>query len=155
RFRYVSGPDKAPAAGYSLTARTVPDGPPHEVGMTDREGHIALNPGFADGLVIFRLLAGNIEPLDEFPCMPGETVEERTISIDPHERTVALETALNSLRDEVVDQVAVRARLEQRLKARADAEKWDEVAELMQEFRKLQPRSEYVERLSKLRDDAA
>ena len=41
--------------------------------MTDRGGRIVLKPGFADGLVVLRLLAGNIEPVKEFPVMPGES----------------------------------------------------------------------------------
>ena len=47
RFRFVTRPDKSPAAGYTLTARAVPDGLPHELGMTDRSGRIVLKPGFA------------------------------------------------------------------------------------------------------------
>ena len=38
RLRFLTRPDLAPAAGYTLTARTVPDGLPHEVGITDRPG---------------------------------------------------------------------------------------------------------------------
>ena len=41
--------------------------------MTDRSGRIVLHPGFANGLVILRLLAGNVEPMVELPIMPGES----------------------------------------------------------------------------------
>ena len=51
----------------------VPDGQPRELGMTDRAGRIVLKPGFADGLVILRSLAGNVEPMVELPIMPGES----------------------------------------------------------------------------------
>ena len=70
----MTKPDQAPAAGYTLTARLVPDGQPRELGMTDRAGRIVLKPGFASGLVILRLLAGNVEPIVELPIMPGESV---------------------------------------------------------------------------------
>ena len=123
-LRFVSKSDKVPAAGYVLTARTLPDGVPREVGMTDREGRIIIPSGFADNLVILRLLAGNVEPMVEFPAMPGEFTGERTVPIDPRPQTVAFETQLDSIRDAVIDLVAIRARLEARLKARLDGEDW-------------------------------
>jgi hypothetical protein len=67
RYRFLARPEMAPAAGYTLTARTLPDGLPREVGMTDRAGRIVLKPGFASGLVALRLLAADSEPLAEFP----------------------------------------------------------------------------------------
>ena len=76
RLRFLNRPDLAPAAGYTLLARAVPDGLAHELGMTDRAGRIALKPGFADGLVVLRLMAGTAEPLVEFPMMPGESSDE-------------------------------------------------------------------------------
>lgn len=154
RFRYVMGKDKKPASGFRLTAKSIPDGTIRDLGTTDRDGRIVLQPGFASSLVIFRLLAADMEPLDEMPAMPGETLEERTILIDPKPQTVALETELNALRDELIDLVAVRARIESRLKARAEGEKWDEVEELLKEYHKLPPREEYVTRLAKLKEDA-
>jgi hypothetical protein len=156
RFRFMtSGPDSQPAAGYTLTVRDFPSGPPHDVGTTDREGRIVLQPGFADGLVVYRLLAGNIEPLVEFPGMPGETPDERVIKINPLLQTVTLETQLNALKDEVVDMVATRARLEARLKARAAGDAWDDVRATLDEFGKLKPRDSFVERLTKLKETAA
>ncbi|HEV3165543.1 MAG TPA: hypothetical protein VGZ22_16065 [Isosphaeraceae bacterium] len=154
KFRYQWAADKKPVAGYMLTCKSVPDGSLRELMMTDREGRVSLAPGFADGLVIFRLLAGNIEPFDEFPAMPGETLTEKTILIRGNLETIALETELNALRDELIDLVAVRARIESRLKARAEGNKWDEVEELLKEYGKLVPREEYVNRLNKLKDDA-
>ena len=81
KIRFVTKPDRTPAAGYMLTARLVPDGQPHELGLTDRSGRIVLKPGFADGLVTLRLLAGNVEPMVEFPIMPGESAEELPITV--------------------------------------------------------------------------
>src|SRR5262249_7352792 len=149
------GRDAIPAAGYVLTARSYPDGNANPVGMTDRDGHITLPSGFADGLVVFRLMASDIEPVDTFPAMPGISLRDRPITIAPPYQTIALETALNSLRDELVDQVAVRARIESRLKARVEGEKWDEAEELLNEFRKLPRRDQFAERLEKLRSDAS
>ena len=109
KLRFVTKPDKLPAAGYTLTARRVPDGQPRDLGMTDRSGRIVLQPGFADGLVILRLLAGNVEPMVELPIMPGESrPDEQPIPFDPKPQTVALESQIDSLRDEVVDLVALR-----------------------------------------------
>jgi hypothetical protein len=155
RFRFVTRPDKVPAAGYVLTVRDLPDGLPREVGTTDREGRVTLEPGFADGLVVFRLLAGHIEPMVEFPSMPGETDAERTIPFEPRPQTVTLEAQLDSLRDAIVDLVAVRARLEARLKARADGEDWAGLEEALKEFRQLPARETFANRLTQLKDDAA
>ncbi len=91
QLRFVAFKDKSPGAGYTLTARTVPNGTIRDVGMTDRTGRIVLKPGFADGLVVLRLLAGNVEPVAEVPIMPGESSEERTIPFDPKYLSVALE----------------------------------------------------------------
>ena len=41
--------------------------------------------------------------------MPGESGDQRPIAFDPKLLTVALEAQLASLRDEVVDLVALRA----------------------------------------------
>ena len=137
-----------------LTARLVPDGQPHELGLTDRSGRIVLKPGFADGLVTLRLLAGNVEPMVEFPIMPGESAEELSIPFEPKPLTVALEAQLDSLRDEVVDLVALRARLETRMKARLEGEDWDGLKATIEEFSKLTPHDTLAERLTKLKDDA-
>jgi len=155
KLRFVTRPNQAPAAGYTLTARTVPDGQPRELGTTDRAGRIVLRPGFADGLVILRLLAGNVEPMVELPMMPGESSDERTIPFDPKPLTVALEARIDSLRDEVIDLVALRARLEARMKARLDGEDWAGLEEALKEFAGLTPRDEFAQRLTKLKDDAA
>jgi hypothetical protein len=153
-LRFMTEPDKAPAAGYLLTARPVPDGKPRELGLTDRAGSIVLKPGFADGLVILRLLAGNVEPMVEFPIMPGEIVEKLPIGFVPKPLTVALEAQLDSLRDEIVDVVALRARLEARMKARLEGEDWEGLAATVLEFSKLSPRNTYADHLTKLKDEA-
>jgi hypothetical protein len=155
RLRFVTLADKRPAAGYTLTARRVPDVPPRELGMTDRGGRIVLPPGFADDLVIVRLLAGHVEPMVERPIMPGESSEERVIAFNPLPLTVALEAQVDSLRDEVVDLVALRARLEARMKARLEGEDWAGLKEAIEEFFKLPPRDEFAKRLTELRDQAA
>ena len=154
-LRFVTRPDTAPAAGYTLTARLVPDGQPRELGMTDRAGRIVLKPGFASGLVILRLLAGSVEPMLELPIMPGESIEQRPISFEPRLLTVALETQLDSLRDEVVDLVALRARLESRMKARLEGNDWSGLEAELKEVARLVPRDQFAQRLTQLKDDAA
>ena len=156
RLRFVTKPDQLPAAGYTLTARTVPDGQPRDLGMTDRAGRIVLQPGFADGLVILRLLAGNVEPMVELPIMPGESrPDEQPIPFDPKPMTVLLESRIDSLRDEVVDLVALRARLEARMKARLEGEDWNGLDGALKEFSHLTPRDQFAQRLTKLKDEAA
>ena len=152
KLRFVTKPDQAPAAGYTLTARRVPDGQPRELGMTDRAGRIVLQPGFADGLVILRLLAGNVEPMVELPIMPGESrPDEQPIPFDPKPQTVALESQIDSLRDEVVDLVALRARLEARMKARLEGEDWTGLDATLKEFCQLTPRDQFAQRLASSR----
>jgi hypothetical protein len=156
RLRFLTKPDRAPAAGYVLTVRTFPDGPPREMGLTDREGRIELPSGFADGLVVVRLLAGSSEPMAEFPMVPGESSVERVVPpFDPLPLTVALETRLDSLRDAVIDVVAVRARLLARLKARYDGEDWTGAAEVLKEFTALPPRETFTTEVARLKDEAA
>ncbi len=156
KLRFATKPDLVPAAGYTLTARRVPDGQPRELGTTDRGGRIVLQPGFADGLVILRLLAGDVEPMVELPIMPGESrPDEQPIAFDPKPETVALESRVDSLRDEVVDLVAQRARLEARMKSRLDGEDWNGLDGTLKEFAKLTPRDQFSQRLAKLKDDAA
>ncbi len=154
RLRFVTHVDKVPAAGYTLTARVPPDGKPRELGMTDRSGRIVLRSGFAEGLVILRLLAGSVEPVVELPIMPGESSEEREVPINPRPQTVALESQVDSLRDEVVDLVALRARLEARMEARLKGEDWAGLEGAIKEFSHLTPRDEYAKRLAQLKDEA-
>jgi hypothetical protein len=153
-LRFVTRPNLAPAAGYTVTVRLAPDGQPRTVGTTDRAGRIVLQPGFADGLVILRVLAGSVEPMVELPVMPGESPDERAIAFDPRPQTVALESRIDSLRDEVVDLVALRARLEARMKARLDGEDWAGLKESLKEFSRLTPREQFAQRLTQLRDEA-
>ena len=154
RLRFQTYPDNLPAAGYTLTARAVPDGQPRELGMTDRSGRIVLQPGFADGLVILRLLAGNVEPVRELPIMPGESSDERILQFTPLPLTVALEAKLDSLRDEVVDLVALRARLEARMEARLKGEDWTGLEEAIKEFGRLTPREEFSKRAAQIKDES-
>ncbi len=154
-LRFVTGPEHQPAAGYTLTARLAPDGQSRELGSTDRAGRIVLKPGFARGLVILRLLAGSVEPIVELPIMPGETSEELLISVDPRPLTVALEARLDSLRDEVVDLVALRARSEARMKARLEGEDWSGLEAELKEFARMTPRDQIASRLAELKDNAA
>ncbi|MGE3820525.1 MAG: hypothetical protein AB7I30_14020 [Isosphaeraceae bacterium] len=154
-LRFLTLPDRAPAAGYALTARSVPDGLPREVGLTDREGRITLPPGLADGLTVFRLVAGGDEPMREFPLMPGVQEGELVVPpFDPRPLTVALESRLETLRDEVIDLVAVRARLEARLKARFEGEDWAGAEEALREFAALPPRESLADALTRLKDEA-
>jgi hypothetical protein len=154
RFRFVQSKDQTPAAGYVLTARPAPDGPSRTVATTDREGRVSIPRGFADGLVIVRLVAGRAEPLREVPIMPGESDDELTIPVDPKSQAVTLETQLDALRDEIVDLVAVRNRLERKMKAREQGDDWAGVEAVLTEFRKLPPRDGFVKRLERLNEDA-
>ncbi|WP_169979258.1 hypothetical protein [Tautonia rosea] len=156
RFRFVSGEgdQKRPAAGYVLTARGLRDRVAAEVGTTDREGRITLPPKFSDKLVMLRLLDAGIEPLREFPVLPGESSEEREIPVEPRPEAVALEFRLKALQDEIVDLIAQRGVLEARLEARASGQAWDEVKRLLDEYDQLTPRREFEERLARLSENA-
>jgi hypothetical protein len=159
RLRFVTRktrdqPEEEPAAGYLLTARDAPDGVARDVGTTDRSGRIVVKSSSLHGLSILRLLGGSVEPLFEFPAMPGESTEERVIAVDVKPLAVALETQLDSMRDEVVDLVARRARLAARMKARLDGEDWPGLAATLQEYAKLPPREQFVDQLKSIRDQA-
>ncbi len=157
RLRFVSRKEKdeIPVAGYILTVREVPDGNPREVGLTDRSGRIAVKPQYAKSLVVVRLIAGSAEPLFEAPMMPGDSDAERKILVQLLPLAVALETKLDSLRDQIVDLVALRSRLESRMKARLDGEDWKGLEETIKEFRALTPRDVMAEKLKSLQDEAA
>lgn len=155
RLRFLNRPDLAPAAGYTLFARAVPDGLAHELGMTDRAGRIALKPGFADGLVVLRLVAGTAEPLVEFPMMPGESSDEREIPIDPMPLSIGYQVQLDALRDEVIDLVAQRSRLEKRMEARLQGEDLEGLEQGLKEYVLLPSRDLYADRLSKMKEQAA
>ncbi|WP_435016841.1 hypothetical protein TA3x_004422 [Tundrisphaera sp. TA3] len=155
RLRFVARSDKRPASGYVLTVREAGESRSREVGTTDRDGRIVLEPGFASGLAILRLMAGSSEPMVEFPIMPGEAGEERVIPVETRPATLALEARLDALRDAIIDVVASRSRLELRMKARADGEDWDGLAETIREFRKLTPRDRFEARLEQIRVEGA
>ncbi len=58
------------------------------------------------------------------------------------------------MRDEVVDLIALRARLESRMKARLEGEDWAGLEEALKEVAHLTPRDEYAKRLAELKDRA-
>jgi hypothetical protein len=154
RLRFLFKGDRQPAVGFRLVSRSIPSGlKPTDVGMTDREGRIVIKPGFADGLVSLRLMAGNDEPMLDIPVMPGETPEERTIVFEPRPLTLALEAKLDALRDAIIDVVAIRSRLESRMKARLDGEDWAGLDEAIKEFRKLTPKSDFEAKLNRIREE--
>lgn len=154
RLRFVTRADKSPAAGYTLTERAVPDGTPREVGMTDRSGRIVVSPGSIRTVVKLRLLAGSSEPLAEFPMMPGESAEEREITVDPLPLAAKYQVRLDALRDEVVDQVALRGRLERLMQSRADGEDWDGLDALLKEYLALPRPATFSDALAKMKDEA-
>jgi hypothetical protein len=154
RFRFITSADRAPAAGYTLIARAVPDGLPQELGMTDRAGRIVVKPNFVTSLAIFRLVAGASEPLVEFPMMPGESPDEREIPIDPKTQAVGCQVQLDALRDEIIDLVAQRARLEKWLEARLAGDDMEGLEQGLKEYATLPPREHYAERLAKLKAEA-
>jgi len=155
RLRFLIRGDRQPAAGYKVTARSPGAGTrASDVGITDREGRISLPAGFAAGLVMLRVVAGDDEPMADVPVMPGETRDERTIVFEARPLTLTLEARLEALRDAIVDVVAVRSRLESRMKARVDGEDWPGLAESIKEFRRLTPREQFIARLDALREDA-
>lgn len=154
RLRFLNRTDLAPAAGYTLFARSVPEGLSHELGMTDRAGRIALKPGFADGLVVLRLVAGTTEPLVEFPMMPGESSDEREIQIDLMPLAVGYQVQLDVLRDEIIDLVAQRSRLEKRMEARLQGDDLEGLEQGLKEYVLLQSRDLFADRLSKMKEQA-
>jgi len=154
RLRFVRLPDRSSAAGYVLAYRPVPVGPFRDLATTDRDGRVSIPPGFASGLVVVRLLAGKAEPMFDLPIMPGETDEIVTIPFDPKPHAIALETQLDALRDSIIDLVAVRSRLERRIKAREQGDDWPGVEGALAEFHKLPPRDGFTKRLEQLQDDA-
>lgn len=155
RYRFQVRPELSPAAGYTLIARSVPNGVPHELGMTDRAGRIVLKPGFARSLVVLRLVAANAELMVEFPVMPGESSVERSVPIDSKPLTVSYQVQLDAIRDEVIDLVAQRARLEKRMEARLQGEDLAGLEQGLKEFASLARRDVYADRLDKLKDEAA
>ena len=153
RLRFLTKNDRQPAVGCRLVARSIPPGlKPTDLGMTDREGRIVVRPGVLDGLASLRLLAGNDEPMLDIPVMPGETGEERTIVFEARTLTLDLEARLDALRDAIVDVVAVRSRLEARMKARLDGEDWAGLDEAIKEFRALTPRETFATRLEQIKE---
>jgi hypothetical protein len=154
RLRFVDKTTKGPAAGYTLTERSAIDGPVRDVGMTDRSGRIVVDPGPTRGVVKLRLLAGDSEPLAEFPIMPGESGDEREIAVDPLPLASKYQVRLDALRDSIIDQVALRGRLERLMEARADGEDWPALEALLKEYNQLPSPASFADALKKLKDDA-
>jgi hypothetical protein len=156
RLRYFTAPpENRPAAGYTVLARPMPDGPWRVVGTTDREGRVTLEPRFVDGLAAVRLVAAGVEPLDEMLIVPGERDDEILITgIDPKPEAVALETSLLALRDTLLDQAAERSRLLRLIEPRVQAENWDEVRFLLDEAARLPRRDAYATELDALEEQA-
>ncbi len=144
-----------PAAGYVVWSKPWPEGSYRELGTTDREGRITLPPQFESGLCNLLLRQGAIEPMVELPMVPGDILEERVVNFLAKPATVQLEAKLDALRDSVIDLVAIRGRLEARMKARADGSDWTGLEATLTEFSGLTPRSFFADAITKLKEDAA
>lgn len=145
---------KVPYPGAVLTARAYPNGTPQVVGTTGREGEITLPPNYSEGLVVIRVLAGGVEPLREIPILPGEIDEVQSFPVEPKPDAVTLEYRLKAVQDEIVDLIARRGQIEARLEARAEGQQWDDVKSLLDDYRKLPPRTRFEERVKQLEEDA-
>lgn len=154
KLRFVDKTTKGPAAGYTLTERPAPDGPIRDVGMTDRSGRIVVEPGPTRAVVKLRLLAGNSEPLAEFPVMPGENAEEREIAVDPLPLASKYQVQLDALRDAIIDQVALRGRFERLMESRVEGEDWTGLEAMLREYNLLPPPSTFSDALKKLKEEA-
>ncbi len=156
-FQFVAGlgEEAEPVAGYVVTARELDERAPREIGTTNRDGMITLPPMFSDELVILRLLAAGIEPLREVPVLPGETAEVRRIPVVTKPEAVALEFRLLAMQDQLVDLVARRGRLEAALDARSAGGNWDDVEELLEQYRELPSKDSFVDQLESWRQQAS
>lgn len=153
-LRFIDRTTKGAAAGYTLTERPAPDGPIRDVGMTDRSGRIDVELGPTRNVVKLRLLAGDSEPLAEFPMMPGESPEEREIPVDPLPLASKYQVQLDALRDQIVDQVALRGRLERLMQSRVEGEDWTGLQQLLKQYDLLPPPPTFTDAVKKLKDEA-
>lgn len=154
KLQFVTKPDKKPAGGYVITAQAVPDGRPRFAALTDRQGRAEVEPIPGQGLIILHLMGGDNEPLADMPVMPGEVRDVRPIMIDAKYQTVAMEAELSAIRDELLDQIVIRKRLEKFMQAREAGDQWDEVEKLLKEYDDLPTKASFAERVQKLKDDA-
>ena len=154
-LRFLLKKDKVPAAGFKLVARlATAETKWFDVGISDREGRVDLPSNFADGLAIVRVLAGDNEPMADFPVMPGETRQERSIVFDGRPLTLDVKARLDALQDAIVDVVASRSRLEARMKARLEGEDLTDFDSSMVEFRRLPTRDVFDGQLKRIKADA-
>ncbi|MFO0957230.1 MAG: hypothetical protein U0800_07145 [Isosphaeraceae bacterium] len=85
--------------------------------------------------------------------MPGEWVEEKVVPVDPLNKTVAIDTQLNAMRDQIVDLIAIRTRMNAGEPA-PEGGFWDDIPGMLEEVRKYPNREQYAERLARIKDDA-
>jgi hypothetical protein len=86
--------------------------------------------------------------------MPGESSDEREIPIDPMPLSIGYQVQLDALRDEIIDLVAQRSRLEKRLEARLQGEDLEGLEQGLKEYVLLPPRDLLADRLSKMKEQA-
>ena len=125
RLRFVTTAGNWPRPRYTLTARAVPDGLPHELGSPTAPGRIVAEAGIRQGAG--HPPAGGRQRRSRWPSSPScpaRASEEREIPFDPKPLTVGYQVQLDAIRDEVVDLVALRARLEKRMEAGSRAKTW-------------------------------
>ncbi len=151
---FLTKPDRLPAAGYRVTAQRYPNGQILEVGLTDRDGRVIIPPRFIDGLVRVRVIAGDREPLVEFPVMPGDTIQRRTLIIDPKPQVVTLQVRMTALIDRMLDTIASRSRLEKLMEIRAAGERWNDVRALIDQHDGLPNAERYQAELDALVTEA-
>ena len=68
---------------------------------------------------------------------------------------IGYQVQLDALRDEIIDLVAQRSRLEKRMEARLQGEDFEGLDQALKEYVLLPPRDQFADRLSKMKDKAA
>ena len=128
-----------PLAGYEVYLRRTPDAEAELLGATDWRGEIEVPRG--NGTLVTLLVRNGNQLLARLPFVPGQDAVLAAPLADDEGRLQA-EGAVAALHSRALDLVARREVLAARFRARLKEQKFDEAQKLLDEFRKLETRSD-------------
>jgi hypothetical protein len=150
-LRSRSDADK-PLVGYEIHRR-LKDGDKTELlGITDDRGSLVVPPG--DGSLETLVVKNGKQLLARLPLVPGYD-QTLTASVVDDEGRLAAEGFVAALSSRVLDLVARREILAARIRARVKEGKTDDAQRLLDEFRKLETRTDLNRELDRFRQQVA
>ncbi len=149
----AQGEAQQPLSGYAIYSEPPSSQGLTLLGVTDRQGRVAIQPDPQHGLRVLYVKHGS-KLLARLPIVPGLT-SQQSVSLRSDDLRLQIEGQLRGLEEALVDLVARRELLLARIHARLDAADVEGATELLNQLRRLPTRERFAQEVSQLENSIA